>query len=240
MNNRYVMWGKKHTRLTISLLVLLTVCSARAEMPYDAIFLQAMAAFPADYRKSWSFTEKRVVNGVATVGHYDPRSEPGWRLLTVDQRQPTDEETEAYLKEKATEATRSDSRTDPDQMIRPDSLELLEETSDYWLFDFVPTGKGDNADFMKHMDGALRISKAGPIVEFIDIRSREAFKPRFGFKVNDFLTRMEFVEQSGAVLPYRLEFRIDAKAMGLMNIDQKVSVQYTDYQNILTPATDTD
>ncbi len=53
--------------VTMGILLVMAFCHASAEMPYDAVFAQAMSAFDNDYRGSWSFTEERVVNGVTTI-----------------------------------------------------------------------------------------------------------------------------------------------------------------------------
>jgi hypothetical protein len=201
-----------------------------ADGGYSQILAQALAAFDEDYRESWAFTEERVMEGVTAVGRYDPRTPDQWQLMSVDGREPTASEIEDYLEQKANES-RGDRRQGPDSMVTPGSLSLTEETEDYWLFDFLPTVEGDQAAVMEYLDGDMKINKSGPIIEFIDVRSSEAFKPRFGVKINDFMTRMEFerLGGQGPVVPQSMHFSIDMKAF-LMNVDQAVTVQYRDYE----------
>jgi len=50
--------------------------------------------------------------------------------------------------------------------------------------------------------------------------------------VKEFLTRLEFtpVNEEGPVVPQSMRFRIKAKAFGVMDVDERVSVVYSDYQ----------
>ena len=52
-----------------------------------------------------------------------------------------------------------------------DTLRMIEETDEFWLFGFVPNLDSDEDDearaFMKKVDGTLRINKRGKFLEYI-------------------------------------------------------------------------
>ena len=232
--SRYIDTSMMMTARAFCLLLgFLPLCSLAAD--YDQILQQALAEFDDDYRETWAFTEERVFDGVTTVARFDPRGAEKWQLLSVAGKAPTSEEIDRFSEEKSKEGGRGKGRRgdgSPETMVTPGSLSMIEETEDYWLFDFIPGGKGDNADFMAQLSGEMKISKENTAIEFIDIRSDGAFKPRFGFKVSEFITRMEFVRASlqGPAVPRAMQFRIKARALGMMKVDEKVSLQYRDYQ----------
>ena len=86
---------------------------------------------------------------------------------------------------------------------------------------------------MEYLTGHLQISKAGGHLNFIDIRNEDSFRPRFGVRIHEFLSRFEFERKDdGDVLPVAFEFKIRLKAMGLMNVDEGVTGRYSDYQRV--------
>ncbi len=219
-----------HTSGTLMLLIILWPCQVRGD--HEAILASAFAAFDENYLESWAFTEERTLSGVTSVGRYDPRESDQWQLLVIDGRKPSAKESEEYQEGKASGGNGASQRAD--SMVTPDSLSLKEETARYWLFDFLPMGEGGSAKVMKHLDGTIRISKSGPAVEFIDVRSAKSFRPRFGVRIREFLTHLEFTraEDDGPVVPRQLQFRINMRAYGVISVDERVSIEYRDYQYV--------
>lgn len=212
-----------------------------ASPEYQGVYAKAVTAFEEDYRESWAFTEERTRNGTTWVGRWDPRNQQPWELLKVDGAAPKPEDLGEYLDQKEQEAKRAKERPQrPEAMVADGSITLREETADYWHFEFQPAGEGDNADFMDYMDGDMIVLKTAPEVAMINIQSSGEFKPRFGFKVNEFLSRFEFTraEPGGPVVPQRLDFHISARAMGLMNVEEKVTVHYRDYERVVGDASE--
>ena len=217
-------------RLNFCLLLLCfpSLCTADN---YEDILLQAFARFDDNYREEWAFTEERIFKEVTSRGRYDPRLPDRWSLLTVDGRTPTEKEISTYREDKSKEGNgRGAGKNSPEAMMNPESLSLIEETKTYWLFEFLPAG--DDQKFMEHMDGEMMIDKSSLAIQFIDIRSSDSFKPRFGVRVSEFLTRLEFMRtnEEGPVVPQSMRFRIKAKAFGVMDVDERVSVVYSDYR----------
>ena len=202
---------------------------------YSEILQRALTEFDDNYRDNWAFTEEREFGGVTTLARFDPRCSKKWQLLSVDGESPTSEAIAQYIEEKSNEGGRGKGkRGTPVTMVTPGSLSLMEETEDYWLFDFIPGGEGDNGKFMAQLNGEMKINKRSGSIEFIDIRSDGTFKPRFGFKVSEFVTRMEFVQAGlkGPAVPSAMEFRIKGRALGMMKVDEMVNLHYRDYQYV--------
>ena len=220
-------------RLSCLLLSVLPLYSFAID--YSEILQRALTELDDNYRDNWAFTEVREFGGVTTFARFDPRRDKKWQLLSVDGRSPTPEAIAQYIEERSNEDGRGKGkRGTPVNMVTPGSLSLMEETEDYWLFDFIPGGEGDNGKFMAQLNGEMKINKRSGSIEFIDIRSDGTFKPRFGFKVSEFVTRMEFVQAglNGPAVPGAMQFRIKARALGMMKVDEMVNLHYRDYQYV--------
>ena len=50
--------------------------------------------------------------------------------------------------------------------------------------------------------------------------------------MDEFFSRIEFmrIKRSGPVVPSSIEFRIKAKALGMVNVDEKIVLKYRNYQ----------
>jgi hypothetical protein len=80
----------------------------------------------------------RSMTTIIEIGH-SPTAGDRWEMLSVNGRAPTDEELAAFVDEKAEEESgdhREDDDSDKDvvETVQPESLSLIEETGDYWLF----------------------------------------------------------------------------------------------------------
>ena len=82
---------------------LLAVADAEAVEDYSAIFEKAVDAVDFEFDRSWAYTETQVTSEHVWVGRYDPRrsSNERWQLISVDGREPTEEELEEYNQDKA-------------------------------------------------------------------------------------------------------------------------------------------
>lgn len=206
---------------------------------HAAILQEAAQAMDDDYMQAWAYTETSIESAEHTVGRYDPRLPVGerWQLLSLNDRQPTAQEIADYAEGKAgdngsSSADKADH--DVDDIAESDSLRLIEETDDYWLYSFTPVEDDDEEEFMKHVDATMKIIKDGPYIEYIDMHSNKPFKPQFGVKVNEFVTRLQFGRASddGPVVPLSVDVRIKARAFLAIGIDEMMSVSFSDYEYV--------
>ncbi len=210
-----------------------------AASDYSALLDEATSALDNHYERDWAFTETSVESEVTTVARYNPALPDGarWILLTVDGRNPTTEEVTEFLAEKAEHDPGHDDddpENDVEELVEPDSLALIEETDDYWLFSFVPTEDEDDEGFFEHVDATLKIIKDGPYVEFINLQSNKPFRPQMGVKIKYFLTRLTFspAVADGPIVPVSINIRIKARAFLLIGIDETVSISFSDYEYV--------
>jgi hypothetical protein len=209
--------------------------AAGADVDYQEVFKEAADAYHEDYRDAWAFVEERERDNVVWLGKWDPRASQQWALLAVDGREPSSDDHDQYQDDKADEAKRAKERPgSPFAAIKEGTLELIEETQQAWHFSFQPTGEGSNEAFMSYLEGTMTILKSGPAIDTINIKSNGEFKPRFGFKVREFRSRYEFrrAAPDGPMVPSKIDFRIAAKAMGMVNVDEQVSVDFRDYERV--------
>ena len=220
-------------RLSV-LIGLLLLGPAHAE-EYEDIVSRAFEAINGDFHNEWAFTETSTADGSTSVGRYDPRRAEGerWTLSSVDDREPTEDEVDAYLDGKTKDAERgSGNERGADTRIAPGTLRLIEEHDGHWLFSFVPAGdKDDDEGFMEHVDGTIKIAKDGHYVEYIDLRNSKPIKPAFGVKIITFLTRLTFgpAAPDGPIVPQTVDVHVKGRAYLAVRFDEKESVRYGDY-----------
>lgn len=210
-----------------------SIAGAQApETDYEGLFEGAVAAIDRDFDRDWAFTETSLADGLLWVARFDPRR-PGdarWTVLSVDGRAPTEDEIEDFVDEKNTEAIVENFTGDIDDMVRPGSLQLIDDADDHWLLGFVPDE--DDADFAEHVEGRMRISKAGRHLEFVEMASRETVNAGLGTRIDNFLTRFTFAPavEGGPIVPRTIEVRIEGRALFFIGFDETEIVRYSDFE----------
>lgn len=217
-------------------LALIAGASAHAEPP--ALVEQALQTMDAVSIDDWFFTETTVTGETTTVKRHDPTRPEGqrWTLVSVDGREPTDEEREKAAREQA--PAEEDDAEEEDEgeiraMIDTESLALIEETAAHATYRFRPVAEDeDDAKLFDHVDATLRVSKADAYVESLEMRSREPFSPGFGVKVKEFAMALTFapVGSDAIVLPETVRIRMAGRAFLVKKIDETVVVTYSDYR----------
>lgn len=213
------------------LFALSPIGGAIAADDYNEIFEQAVNAVDFDFDQRWAYTETRVDDEHVWVGRFDPRktSREQWQLMTVDDREPTEDEIRKYRKGKAHDRSdNGDNRVNA--MVEPDSIRLIEETDVYWLFGFDPDE--DEEGFMDSVDATIRINKAGGYLEYIDIRNRKTFKPAIGVKISKLITRLTFgpAVDDGAVVPISTQVEATGRAFLFISFDEQELYHNSDFE----------
>ena len=188
-------------KILLPVLALLLSASATAD-DYQSIVQRASETIHQDFDEDWSFTETASGDDVVTVGRYNALNPAGerWTLMTIDGRPPTDDEIDDYLDDKhkgrkrkgkrgSSDDDSDDDKRDNSAVVNFETLELLEETADYWLFSFIPEDDDDD-DFMRHVNGKVKVIKNGHYVEYVDLRNEKPIKPATGVKISKFLTTL--------------------------------------------------
>lgn len=207
---------------------LLPAPSLAAKADYNAIFEKAVAAIDSNFEETWAYTETQVNSEGTWVGRSDPSRPPGerWQLLSVDGRDPTDEELEEYLEDKNREHGNGDEKG-VDAMIEPDSLRLIEDGDDHWLFGFVP----DDEEIMNSVDATVRIDKKSGHLEYIDLRNHETIRPAAGVKISKLVTRLTFgpAGEGGPIVPLAAQVEIKGRAYLVVSFDEQEDLRNSDF-----------
>lgn len=201
---------------------------------HEELVERAFDSMADDIQANWAYTQTTHNSEGTFVATHDPRREDKWQLLTVDDRDPTQEELDEFLADKGRD--RESGGDDNDSMVSDGSLELLEETSDFWLFRFSPDADDEeDAAFMKSVDGTLTVYKDGPYVGKLSMKNDGPIKPGKGVKIKTFRTELEFApdESGGAALPRRVSVEIEGRAFLVMGFDEKETVEFSDYERVI-------
>lgn len=220
----------------LACLVLIVGASAHAEAP--SLVEQALQTMDAVEIDDWFFTMTTVADGITSVQRHDPTKPEGqrWSLVSVDGKEPTEEQREEAARNQSS-GKESDAEQDEENEVRAmvdtESVTLIEETATHAVYRFRPVAEDeDDAKLFEHVDATLRVSKASPYVESLEMRSREPFSPGFGVKVKEFAMAMTFVPvgPDAVVLPETVRIRMAARAFLVKKIDETVLVTYGDYR----------
>ena len=206
---------------------------ASAAQDYGALLDEAVNAIEWAIEDEWAFTETAVHGDELWVGRYDPRlaEDERWSLISVDGKQPTDRQQRKYRHDK--DEHREDADDDDNRVtaiVEPDSLELVEETDDYWVFTFVPAD--DEAALIDSVDAMIRIRKDGRYVEALEMRNHQDIRPGYGTKITEFQMRFTFgpAVENGPVVQKSLDVRVTGRALLFIGFDETEVVKYSDFE----------
>ena len=232
----------RHAALaTLFLAMALPASAETTRDSYETLFEQALESIAWNAHEDWAFTETASGSDGEFIGRYDPRlpEDQRWTLLSIDGRDPTDEESRHYAERKREEHHDGDHEEDGeiDGMVDPGSLALVEETPEYWLLRFVPADDEDDDDEMgrkvlEQMDGTVKIIKDGHYLEYIDIRNTKPIRPKVGVRMKKFLTRITFgpAVEGGPIVMKSMDVAIKLSAYLLVRVDETESVRLSDFE----------
>ncbi len=227
-----------------ALCVTSTACAQAQHDSYEALFQSAIEAITWDFHEDWAFTLTSSGKDNHRVGRFDPRKPDNerWTLLTIDGRAPTDEESAEYAEDSRDHhfGNRDDDDDDGDDnaidMVEPGTLQLIEETDDYWLLSFVPSNHDQEDDVgskvLESMQGTVKIIKDGEYLASIDIHNEKPIRPKVGVKMKKFLMHMSFgpIADDGPVVMRSMDFAIKLSAFLLVRVSEAESVAFSDFE----------
>ena len=218
-------------RLLITLVLLAAPLSAWADDDHRRIFEKAVEAIDFNFERSWAYTETQITSEFVRVGRYDPRKELGdrWQLLTIDGREPTAEEIEDYRRDQAHDHS-DDNDERVDRMVEAETLQLVEETDDYWLLGFTPSEQ----EIMESVDATLRINKSTGHLEYVDLRNHEAIRPAFGVKISKLITHLTFgpAVEDGPIVPLGAQVEVKGRAFLVASFDEQEILSNSDFEYV--------
>lgn len=211
---------------------------------FEDIVQRAFESIDRDFDESWAFTETSTKDDVVRIGRYDPRlpEDDRWTLVSVDGREPQDDDIEDFLEDKENGRARGrdddEPREDDDderehsEIVNFSSLELVEETGEHWLFDFQPNEDDDDDNFMRHVQGRLKIIKSGHYVALVTLKNEKPIKPVIGVKISKFDMSMAFgpAATDGPIVPIAVDVEVKGRAMLVIKFDEVEKTRFSDFE----------
>ncbi len=221
-------------KILVSLLLLLLASTAIAET-HEELVQRAFAAMEPDLSANWSYTRTARSSDGTFIARYDPRLPEGehWTLISVDGREPTEDDVEAFLEER--QRVQGGDDDNDETMFADGSIELIEETDAYWLFAFRPeTDSDEEAEFMQAVDARLKVVKEGHFVSLVSMRNTDTIKPGKGVKIRKFETELEFAPayEGGPTVPRRVRAAVQGKAFLVVKIDEEEDIEFSDFEPV--------
>ena len=87
---------------------------------------------------------------------------------------------------------------------------------------------------MQQVGGTIKVIRDGNYLEYIDLRNDKPIRPAFSVKISRFLTRLTFgpAGDDGPIVPLSIEVEVKGRAMLVIKIDERESVNYGDYEYV--------
>ena len=218
-------------RAILASALLCLAVGASAEDDYSALLDEAVAAIDWDFQQNWAYTETTLSGDELWVARFDPRvtDNNGWTLLSIDGRKPTAKEVREFLEDKEDVDRSDDDDNRVTAIVERDSLRLVEETDDYWLFSFMPDSE---EEFMQEVQTRLRIAKRGRFVESVELRNLGEISPGFGTTFSQLLTQFTFAPatEGGPIVPRGLKVILKGRAVLLIPFEETEVIEYSDFE----------
>ncbi|MFK8031741.1 MAG: hypothetical protein AB8G18_16000 [Gammaproteobacteria bacterium] len=191
-----------------------------------------------DTSDSWAYTRETHDE----IGHYterfDPRLPPGeqWQLVAFDNKEPLEEHYEMH-RENYDELSGRDSPSAPDfnDMIDPETVELVDETEETIAYTFRPTAEGeDDQKIVPHLTGTIVINKRNDKVAQIDIVNIRKIKPLpiVSIKRLEVKISLEEIQPGGPVFVTSTESLAQGRVMGLKKFSEEERVTFRDFERV--------
>ena len=231
---------RKEIKPVLLLLLFLCPLMSMAEDDYNVIFKKALEAVDFDFEEHCAFTETRVDSEHVWVGRFDPRAATNerWQIVSVDGREPTEKEVEEFQETKTPDHS-GDGDKRVHAMVEPDSVELVEETGDFWLLGFTPD---EDQDVMNSVDATIRVDKTTHRLDYIDMRNHKPIKPGYGVRISKLITRLTFgpAFEGGPVVPVSTQVEVKGRAYLVVSFDEEELIRNSEFECVGKEPTDYD
>lgn len=215
--------------------LIIGLCAASAGAAMPDIAREAFDNMPR-VTGEWAFTRTREDNDGTRVERFDPTAEPKWQLVSVDGREPTREELEAYAEEVEKRLAREEGHpgdNDFDGLAADEGWELVEEDDERVTWRFRPAeGATDREGMAEHLRGEMTIMKSVPYVESFRLYNDEPFRAKVIAKIERFNTRIDMIRlDRRAYMPVRVTTELrGSAAFGLKSIERDILLTYSDFR----------
>jgi len=232
------------TRLSALCLAFMLAVSvpATGTSPFDyaAVLENAFKNVDWQFPEHFAFTEISTEEEQTIEASYDPRrpADARWELLSIDGRTPTDDERADFRAERT--GYRIQMNHDDDgvlaDIVRLDTVKLVEESATHWLLGFEPDFDADDEEerrIFKKLRGEVRVSKAEHRIESLSMRNDKAIRPVMVAKISKFALEFGFTPVDDAVVLSDIIIAVKGSAFIAIRFDETETIRYRNFERVL-------
>ncbi len=191
--------------------------------------------------EQWHYLRTRENEEGVVVDRHDPTlpGEAHWQLVSIDGREPTEEERRDYDRERA-DHSKTDERARSDDVMRmvlPGSVRALDEIDGAQRYRYAlrsPDGKKERV--FRALQGEFLVEQGQwePWVREVRIWNTGTLRPWLGVRIDEADLLFKFQVQEGWVLPARVEATWTGELLALKDIGETLRVTLTDFRQVTT------
>lgn len=222
---------------TAALAILLLLAAPGVAFPDIPPIVDAAFRNMPPVTAGWAYSRETARADGTRIERFDPTAEPAWRLTSVDGRGPTPEELADYERELARrEARNPPGENDFAGLVEPQGWQMLGEDDQRVTFGFRPS-----ADALQgrapadRLRGELTVLKSVPFVESFRLSSTEPFRVKLVARIDRIETEVRMQRLADRVfMPSAVFTRVRGRAFGVRDIDETITLRYSDYRRVGT------
>jgi hypothetical protein len=207
------------------------------------LFRDALLYSTATDLEQWHYLRTRHGEERVIVDRHDP-TQPGeahWQLVSIDGREPTEDERRDYDKDRADHSDADERANNEDwvKVIVPDSVRLLATEGDARRFGYrMQSPDGRREELFAGLEGDLVVvDDADPAwIREVRLWNTETLRPALGVRIDAVKLIFRFTRQGGWVVPTELQARWEGEFLMLKDIGDELRFTLADFRHRDTPA----
>lgn len=217
--------------------------AAKALGDTPALFRDALLFSTATDLEQWHYLRTRHGEERVLVDRHDPTmpGEAHWQLVSIDGREPTEDERRDYEKDRADHSDADERANNEDwvKVIAPDSVRLLGTEGDAQRFGYrMQSPDGRRQALFASLEGDLLVvDDADPAwIREVRLWNTDTLRPALGVRIDTVKLVFRFTRQGDWVIPTELQARWEGEFLMLKDIGDELRFTLADFRHRDTPA----
>jgi hypothetical protein len=205
--------------------------------------MEAVARFLRTDLEQWRYRRSASYRETVRVDRHEP-TRPGaehWQLVSIDGREPTEEEWEEYRDDRADHSGDGSERLGGDyvaSIVIPGSMrrEPAAQGLELWSFRLQsPDGRFERS--YERMRGDLRLvrDEHGVYADRVRVWNERPFRPFLGVRMDRLFLDFRFVPEQEHVLPVAVEMELEGRALWIKEVGRRISVRMSGFELVSPP-----
>lgn len=196
--------------------------------------------------KQWAYTRTTTEgkekgdgqNLQITIESFDPSQSAlqQWTLISDKGKTPTDQQQQSYRKQQVDKIKQAKENDDEEKalidMVKFESLTLIEEQDDQAKLAFIPQLEKMGEDSQKRLTGTIIFDRSTNQVSQLLIENTADLSPALSVTLKQFSMAFKLTYRQQSLLPEQINIDIYGKAAIFSTIDQKTQETYSDYRYV--------